>query len=318
MSVGLSEEGLNPYLKLLRNDIRHFGVVVGCINSPKSVTVTGNEVEVEALKAVLDKDNVFTRKLQVNVAYHSPQMEEIAADYSSALQDLFPGNPCTGRSMTMVSSVTGQKLPLEEMRQSEYWTKNLTSPVRFSDALKQICSTAGRNSKKKLGAKQRTLSVTDIVEVGPHSALQGPTKDILRSIACEDVSYASALVRSSSAMETVLGVLGRLHCLGYPVDVPEINQAGEKYRNRQIVLPDLPQYPFDHSRSYWHENRLCREGWRLRKHPRLDLLGTPVPDWNNLEARWGKFFRVSETPWIEDHKVVVQARLVWKSADSLT
>ncbi|KAF6218695.1 hypothetical protein HO133_006046 [Letharia lupina] len=139
--------------------------------------------------------------------------------------------------------------------------------------------------------------------------MQGPTKDILRGIDKDGISYDSVMVRSVSALDTLLDAVDRLTCFGYPVDISEVNKSGMKPAI-QMVLPNLPEYPFDHSRSYWHDSRYNKDGSRFRNNLRLDLLGTPVSDWNPLGARWRKIIRISETPWIEDHKVWESPRML--------
>jgi acyl transferase domain-containing protein len=302
LSVGLSEAEAEYYLGLLALQFGKCGVVVGCVNSPKNLTLSGDEVQIDTLKLLLDKDLIFARKLQVDLAYHSPHMDEIASDYLLSIKDLQPGDPVD--SLPMISTVTGQRLSLDEMQESEYWVKNMTSQVKFSLALTQISSSSAKKLKMKPEAKGRGIPVVnDLLEIGPHSALQGPTKDVLKALARKDISYRSVLIRKISAVQTLLDATGHLYCSGYPVNFSQVNQYIKKVGARPATLPDLPEYPFDHSRSYWHEGRLSKEGYRLRKHPRLDLLGAPAADWNPLEARWRKFIRVSETPWVEDHKV---------------
>lgn len=291
VSVGLSEEGISPYLNLLALRFGDGGVVVGCINSPRNVTLAGDESQIDALISLLEKGGVLNRKLKVDVAYHSPHMNTIAADYLLSIQELERGE--TIYDISMISTVDGNIISLPELQQSEYWVKNMTCPVRFSDSL-----------TKMLGANNRGIaSVTDILEIGPHSALQSPIKDTLSVLGRSDIAYQSAMVRNVSAIDTILAAAGRLHCAGHAINISEINHPGKEPGDGLLTLPDLPQYPFDHSKSYWHESRLSKVGYRLRQHPRLDLLGTRVSDWNPLEARWRKFMRVSETPWIRDHKV---------------
>lgn len=305
ISVGLSENAVEPYIEQLSSNFGFKGVTVGCVNSPKNVTVTGSEVQVDKMKSLLDKDQVFARKLLVNVAYHSSQMEEIAAEYFASIQRLEGGDVNSAGSV-MVSSVTCKVVTLDEIQESSYWVKNMTSPVKFSDALALMCS--GKNSVTKIGGDQSLVEVNSLVEIGPHSAMQGPSKDIWKGIGKDGISYDSIMVRSVSALDTLLDAVGRLACSGYPVDISEVNRSGMKPAN-QMVLPNLPEYPFDHSRNYWHDTRYNKEGWRFRNNPRLDLLGAPVSDWNMLDARWRKVIRISETPWIEDHKV-------WESPNS--
>ena len=304
MSVGLSETAVNHYLDMLTLQFGKCCVVVGCVNSPANVTLSGDEVQINTLESLLEKNQVFARKLHAEVAYHSPQMEEIASDYLQSINGLQPGDLVS--DSIMISTVTGQNLSTDEMQKSEYWVKNMTSQVKFSSALAQISSSSTKKLRIKADSKTPGIhTVHDILEIGPHSALQGPIKDILKSIGRRDISYRPILIRKSSAIQTLLDAVGHLRCSGYIVDICQVNQLGKKLSDCPIMLADLPEYPFDHSRYFWHESRLSKEGYRLRKYPRLDLLGTPVSDWNPLEARWRKFIRLSETPWVEDHKVNV-------------
>lgn len=303
MAVGLSELELAPYLENLASDSRRSGVTIGCFNSPNSSTLTGDAEQIDELQHLLEKNKIFNRKLKINVAYHSPQMKAIAEDYALAIKDLEPGEDISP-SCAMVSSVNGQRIDVGALTECAYWTNNLTLPVKFLDAMSQICSSGCVKGKTKLGLHLLTKAPDDILEIGPSRTLQGPVKEILESLSLDAIRYSSALDRSVSAVETVLGAFSRFHCLGYLIDLSEINQPQGRSKKQQVmVLPYLPEYPFDHSRSYWHESRLNKEGYRLREHPRLDLLGTPVPDWNPLEPRWRKIHRSSEAPWVKDHKV---------------
>lgn len=297
MSVGLSEGQVVPYIKEFEGRFGRSEMVIACINSPRNVTISGDDAQLSLLKSLLDQDSIFSRKLKVNVAYHSPQMNAVAEAYLASMRDLEPGDPGVAHSI-MISSVTGTSVTLNDVQQSEYWVRNMTSPVRFSDALTQICALNAESSKKTLRANRTVVLVSDLLEIGPHSALQGPINDTLKKLGA-DISYSSTLVRSFPATETLLNSVGRLHCYGHSIDISKVSDLGGK----KAVLSDLPEYPFNHSRSYWHESRISKEGYRLRQHPRLDLLGSTVPDWNPLEARWRNFLRASEIPWIKDHCV---------------
>jgi acyl transferase domain-containing protein len=304
ISVGLSPSQIEPYFEALTSQFTERKVVIGCINSPTNVTVSGDADQIDTLELLLRQDQVFARKLKVTVAYHSPHMNDIASEYLQAVQKLQKGERPRGtRAPLMVSSVTGQRAVEEELCQAEYWVKNMVSPVRFSEALALLCSSAGKPKTKKIGGGHRNLvNVTHLVEVGPHSALRGPTRDILKSVGkAGDIAYSSVLVRNIPATISVLEVVGNLHCASYPVNLNEVNQPG-KDTSSLVILAGLPPYPFNHSKRYWHESRLSKAN-RFRKHPRLDLLGSPVADWNPREARWRNVIQASEMPWVEDHKV---------------
>lgn len=303
LSVGLSEGQVQSYISQLAEQFGCHGLVVACVNSHKNVTISGDAIQIDALKSVLSKEGVFTRKLMVDVAYHSSHMEAIALDYGKSIQDLERGNASTD-SITMISSVTGQKVTEGQLCSARYWVSNMVSPVRFSDAVGQLCAQSARTVRKKLdGSHRDRLQIGLLLEIGPHSTLQGPVHDILRTVSGgENISYSSILRRYQSSLRSALGALGQLYCHGYPVDVGKVNHCDEKPHKHSQSLSDLPEYPFDHSHEYWHESRVSK---RFRLHPqaKLDLLGKPVPDWNPLEAKWRNFIRVSAMPWLEDHVV---------------
>ncbi len=307
MSVGLSEEGIRTYLKEVDLGNSHLDVVIGCINSPQNITLSGDEVQIDALKLMLDKQQVFTRKLQVKVAYHSPQMNEIANDYAVLIKDLEGSDFGSESTKTMmVSTVTGDKISPELLRKAEYWVANMVSPVLFSQALSRTCSGNDKKLRKKVdGSHRDAMKVHDLLEIGPHSALQGPVRDVMKANGrANTISYQSALVRQRSGAVTLLEAIGRLYCIGHLVDLDGVNRPIKKLKGQPMVLTDLPEYPFDHTKIYWTENRLSKS-FRFRKAPRLDLLGTRDNDWNQHEAKWRHTIKVSELPWVEDHKVIV-------------
>ncbi len=270
---------------------------VACINSPTSVTISGDAVALGSLKERLDKLGIFCRKLKVDVAYHSFQMQEIADVYLQSLGTLDSGfsNATSQRddSVAMVSSVTGTWTSTSELCQPRYWVQNMVSPVLFSDALLTAL-----------------VSEADIlVEVGPHSALQGPCREILRSgNKASDVAYTSLLVRKVPAASSLLEAVGLLYSSGYPLSVARVNRErfGKARGGEQPVksLSNLPEYAFNHTKSYWHESRISK-GFRFRRFGWHALLGVPDSDWNPLEARWRHIIRISELPWVEEHKVSV-------------
>ncbi|KAF2150161.1 reducing type I polyketide synthase [Myriangium duriaei CBS 260.36] len=266
LSVGLSAESLQPYLKDVPS------LVIACYNSPRSVTVSGDEVSVDRLKYALEEDEVFTRKLVIDLAYHSPHMQMIAQNYADSLAHIDFGFVDT-TGCAMFSSVTGRKAVIDELRDPSYWVKNLISPVQFTAAFEHIDN---ETITKKLDKSHLNFFKVDVcVEVGPHAALRGPIRDILnRRERDQSAAYTSLLERGQNALVTFLQSLSLLHCCGYPVDWLQANHQGAP-KNSLISLCDLPEYPFDHSIRYWHESRIARAS-RLRTEPRLDLLGKQI------------------------------------------
>jgi acyl transferase domain-containing protein len=313
MAVGLSASEAKPYLQQVAAELGCERLVVACVNSPLNVTISGESAHIDHLKTMLDSapgGAIFARKLRVEVAYHSFQMLEVADEYLQRIGQLHVPT-MSGHLPTMVSSVTGTWIPRADLANPEYWVRNLVSPVLFSDALATMAAAAGSTtSKPKLdGSHARAVALTELVEIGPHSVMQGPSREILRSIGKDSViRYLSALVRKQSAISTVLDLAGRLHCLGHPVRLQQVNalQPSHLKASKAVisnkVLATLPEYPFNHAKSYWVESRLSK-AYRFRKNNRHELVGAQAFDWNPLEARWRHFIRLSDMPWVEHHKI---------------
>lgn len=251
------------------------------------------------IKAKLDKDGVFARALKVDVAYHSHHMEFIAARYMKSLSGLESGSQC---DITMISSVTGELTPKALLCTADYWVQNMVSQVRFVDAAAKMAlgSTASGKGEEML----TTPAVQTFVEIGPHSALKQPIDDILQEIApTADILYHAAMVRGRPQFQNIMAVVGHLYCRGHSLSIDQLNRPTELSSEPIPTLAAAPEYPFNHTKSYWRESRLSRDGYRFRQFSPLDLLGTPVPDWNPQEARWRRFMKVSQLPWIEDHVI---------------
>ena len=74
LSVGLSEPEIKPYLTAPAMNCSNYSVAVACVNSPRNVTLSGSEKQIQDLKATFDLNRVVTKKLKVNIAYHSEVM----------------------------------------------------------------------------------------------------------------------------------------------------------------------------------------------------------------------------------------------------
>ena len=75
MAVGLPAHEIQPMLDSVGEVYDQKGLVVACMNSPTSVTVSGEEDQIDALMEVLDKRGIFVRKLQVDVV--SPSFQSL-------------------------------------------------------------------------------------------------------------------------------------------------------------------------------------------------------------------------------------------------
>ncbi|KAI1772330.1 hypothetical protein F4818DRAFT_444554 [Hypoxylon cercidicola] len=298
LAVMLSESDLQPHIAAVIGEEDQASLTCGCINSPRNTTVTGVEKYIIKLANRLESNQILVRRLDVPVAYHSPQMLQVADFYRSTLEGhLKPNSRCFDPSHpAFFSSVTGTELPNEELLMPQYWVRNLVSQVKFSEAVKAMCSSS---SSLKLDQETLTKPLTYLIEVGPHCALAKPVQDNLP----EQTSYAYDFVlrRNMSGLYTAKEMVGRLITNGAPANLEAVNQSLGCAR-RPEMLVNLPSYPFNHSQTYWIESRLSRNVLS-REEPGRELLGNPCMDWNPLKPKWRFTIRTTDLPWTLDHQV---------------
>ncbi|KAL8734235.1 MAG: hypothetical protein Q9181_003294 [Wetmoreana brouardii] len=265
-------------------------VVKACINSPGSITVSGDETEINRLDRAAKEVHLFSRRLQTEVAYHSHHMLLVADYYRSCIGEIAP------RSATKVgfhSSLFGLKANACSLG-TEYWVNNLTSPVLFSNALESLCSSAANLEEHP----------DILLEIGPHTALKGPVRETLfhmRSSMAAMPEYLPTLVRFEDSVATLFETAARLVMKGSRLNLSAVNFPTKDPR-QPTILTDLETYAWDHTKRHWHESRIAQE-YRLRQGARSDILGFPAEDSNNLEPRWRNVIRDVDLPWLEQHKL---------------
>ncbi|KAI1485448.1 hypothetical protein F5X96DRAFT_682809 [Biscogniauxia mediterranea] len=292
MSVNLAQAQVHDYLARQGSEDLMNHINVACVNSPLNCTLSGPEYAIDVLKKQLDKDEIFAQKLKTGVAYHSPYMTSIAREYLIAMGTLEGSSSRmkgSRSSIPMVSSVTGRIVRPSLLTTAQYWVDNMVSPVQFADAIHILCQSS-------LTLKVGTGSITDIVEIGSHCALRRPVKDTLAKVGSrkKQIRYTSVLNRSKPAVQSTLEFIGYLFCHGHAVSVTAANQQSAAEGRPPGFLVDCPEYPFDHSHTYWAESRLSKD-FRLREPVTGDTLGSRFFDWNPLEPRWRNFWSVSDT-----------------------
>ena len=304
MAVGLGPEAAEPYLEHAKNG----KVVIACINSPSSVTLSGDTTGINEIEAKLKAENVFARKLQVPAAYHSHHMSRLAKIYQAALEGHLRLSPSL-QSVLFSSSVTGGWIADSQELGSAHWVKNLVQPVLFAQSLRNMC--VGANAP---GAKTATKHVDTIVEIGPHGALAGPIRQSMTTqedLKGKGIGYGSCLNRGTDAIQTMQTLAVSLLERGYPVDISKVNFPR---RANGLKVVQLPSYPWNHSTKLWMEPRKNKD-YRHRKHAPHDLLGTLIAGSNLLSPTWRNMIRPAEVPWVRDH--IVDNEMVYPGAGQI-
>ncbi|KAM5441355.1 Type I Iterative PKS [Microsporum ferrugineum] len=300
MAAGISQHDAQVYLE----KVSLGSAVVACVNSPSSVTFSGDVDAINQLESLISSDGKFARKLKVTTAYHSPHMREVSSQYLEMIGEISPRqrdetNSSSRSSPVMYSSLTGSMVSSVKELNAQYWVNNMQNPVQFSQGLLALL----KHKKVAPGSTTRPVAVHwgGFLEVGPHATLQGPLRQVIdasNNKFAKSAPYVSMLVRGKNAMETSLNAAGVLWAAGCKVDMRAVNQ----HPNTANMLCNLPSYPWNHTRRFWHESYSSRS-YRFPSHERSDFLGMPEDSQNSHEPRWRNYLRISENPWIEDHTI---------------
>lgn len=262
LAVGLAEVEAFAAIK------EYDKLAIGAINSPSGVTLSGDPGQLKRIASKLEDKQIFNRFLDVEVAYHSPQMDVIKHELLESLAGIRPGPAHT----PMYSTVTGQQLQGEGL-DANYWWTNVRESVRFADGIQTLLQAGFAN----------------FLEVGPHPVLAHSVKEIA-ALDNKKVNLVCSLNRKFPERIRMLESLGELYCLGYPV-------------NWQSVIPEqgrfipVPGYPWQKER-YWSESEQSRQH-RFGQTGNVFLntrLPLPHPTWT-VELN-SQFF-----PFLPDHKV---------------
>ncbi|AKT38855.1 type I polyketide synthase [Chondromyces crocatus] len=196
-------------------------ISVAVCNSPRSTVLSGDPAVLDEVAQELERREIFCRRVKVDVASHSPQMDPLKEDLLRLLAEVQPRTA----SVPMRSTVTGALLDGAELDAS-YWVDNLRRPVLFSSGVEAL-----------LREEYRFF-----LELSPHPVLLPAIDGCLREHPGGGTTVPS-LRREQDDLEVMLGSLGELHTRGYPVS------WDRQYPEGGDVV-SLPSYPWQRER-FW-------------------------------------------------------------------
>ncbi|KAK8037938.1 type I iterative polyketide synthase [Apiospora phragmitis] len=278
----------------------HGQIAVACHNSPAGVTLSGDASAIEKLGGELNSQNIFARAVKTSgKAYHSAHMAPAAERYEllfrRAKEQMLPFDLPIITDAKMVSSVTNYVLQPDQAVDDVYFSQNLRNPVLFNQAVQTIMT----NSE--------FAKVDMLIEVGPHSAMGGPIRQIKSALGHAKMEYLPTLVRGEDSAARMLMLAGELFLRNYALDIDRVTSVEETIDSGKVVykrgnlIVDLPPYQWSR-KCYWAENRQSVEH-RAPRYARHDLLGALVPGASPVEPTWRNFLRIRDVPGLKDHSL---------------
>lgn len=231
LSAPEAEELLRPYQD---------SIGIAAVNSPTSIILSGESSKINEVIDDLERRNLFCRLVNVDVASHSFQMDELRDD----LLKMLDGLKTKPAKIPIYSTVSGS-LANELNFNATYWMDNLRKPVLFSDTISQLFKDG--------------YSV--FIEISPHPVLLSSIQQTLAS-ANGKIKLLASLRRGEGEHKVLYEALGALYTDGfsilwdrlYPkvgkhVQLPQIPWQRQHYWLDMKQIGSKPTRDFDWSRG---------------------------------------------------------------------
>jgi acyl transferase domain-containing protein len=263
LAVGMSYEAVS---RAELNSAQHASIAA--VNGPNAVTFAGSNEILEEIAQQFEAFQVFYRFLTVNVPYHSEFVDPLREELLASLAGLSPQSAF----LPLYSTVTGTRID-GRGSDAHYWWQNARATVLFSSALTQMIQDG----------------YTVFLELSPHPVLAGSITELLAEQE-QAGTVLPSLRRKEEDRAVMLGSLGALYTLGYPV-------AWQTLYEHTGNFIRLPAYPWQF-KTYWTESAESRED-RLfvPVHP---LLGQRI---RAAHPSWELEVNQRLLPYLVDHRI---------------
>lgn len=270
LAIGLGETETNELIQFFDD------VSIAAVNSPSSITLSGNADSLQQIANLLEAKETFNRMLKVDLPYHSHLMDPLREPLVQALQILKPKDS----SIPFYSTVTGKRVPGSQLG-ADYWWDNVRQPVRFANAFQTIINDG----------------YSIFIEIGPHPVLRNYINECLDA-AGKEGQLVQTLNRKEPELLQFYEGLAKLFTLGFDINWQRISPRGNFIK--------LPAYPWQ-KEHLWFESALSlQDRFGLPGRVFLDTrVQSPNPAW---EVELNQFF----FPFINDH--IVQHSVVLPGA----
>lgn len=281
-------------------EIFHGRVQIAAHNSPSTVVLSGDDEAIEEVAEFFRGRRTVAKRLEVSTAYHSHHMLPCAEPYVAALEGMKVEEPKDNRPVWYSSSTIPSIKMTPQNLTSRYWAVNMTSPVHFFETVAHALEADG---------------TPDIVlEIGPHPALRSAFTSTFKSITGNENTppYHGLLSRGQDDIQQFSSTLGDIwRYLGVTaVDFDALDRAFSGNTENKWLVKGLPQYPFDHSRSFGGSLSRVSSAHihgHAAPHP---LLGRRCFELETThEVTWRNVLRPVEIPWLSGHQL--QGKLVF-------
>ena len=275
VSVSLPRAELEELLGDLGSEVS-----LAAVNGPASMVLSGSPDALEKLVADCEAKGIRAKKLAVDYASHSSQIETIREELLGALSPITP----TQSEIPFYSTLTAERIDTSELG-PDYWYRSLREPVRFEKATRAVIA----------------QDIKVFIEVSPHPVLAMAISETVESAAPEPdrALVVGSLRREQGGLERFFTSLAEVWARGAQVD------WGAAYEGSTAKRVPLPTYVFQRER-YWLLAATKAEdatslGQTSAEHP---LLGAAVALAGGEQWLFTGRLSLQTHPWLADHAVM--------------
>ncbi|MFI9389013.1 type I polyketide synthase [Kutzneria sp. NPDC052558] len=168
-------------------------VVAAIESSTGSSVIAGDIAAVDQVRAELEQDGIRVRKVDSDVAFHSPQMDPLLDELTAAVSELALAEP-TIPVYSTASSDPRTSIP----RDGAYWAANLRNPVLLNTAVRAAAADGHRL----------------FLEIAPHPVVTHSISETLSDGGLDEAFAIGTLRRNLPERSTLDANLAELFCAG--------------------------------------------------------------------------------------------------------
>ncbi|MFB7256267.1 SDR family NAD(P)-dependent oxidoreductase, partial [Streptomyces nojiriensis] len=251
-------------------------ISVAAANGPSSVVVSGEVQALDELLAACEADGIRAKRIAVDYASHSAQVELLRDELAELLAPIAPRTA----EVPFLSTVTGEWVEGPEL-DAGYWFRNLRQTVELEQATRTLLD-------QGFGV---------FVESSPHPVLTVGMQETAED-AGREAAVLGSLRRNEGGLERFWLSLGEAYVRGVTVDWDAV------FAGTGAQRVDLPTYAFQRDR-YWIDvpagqvGDVASAGLGSAGHP---LLGAAVELPDSDGFLFTGRLSLQSHPWLADHR----------------
>ncbi|WP_349268456.1 phthiocerol synthesis polyketide synthase type I PpsA [Mycolicibacterium parafortuitum] len=250
-------------------------VVAAISASTESTVVSGTVAAVDEIVAAWTADGMTVRRVNTDVAFHSPAMDGLTADLARLVAQL----PAPGAARIPLYTTALEDPRSTAPRGPDYWAANLRDRVRFAEAVRAAADDGHRL----------------FVEVSAHPVVAHSIVETLLGVGITEHAVVPVLRRDQPERRSVGAAVAALYCHGAPV--------AHGFSPTARWATELPGTQWQH-RRFWR-TPTPPPGTRALHDPAANtLLGGAVDVTGEVPARvWQTRLDMDNRPYPGDHPV---------------